>query len=91
MSFVSCDKESSFSMSQDAAMAKAIAKVFPSSRHRLCMWHITKKFPEKLSHVYHDHSEFQTEFSALIWNSKSIESFERNWVKVMEKYRLEDK
>jgi hypothetical protein len=33
---------------QDAAMKKAIALVFPESRHRLCMWHITQKLPLKV-------------------------------------------
>ncbi|KAL9686737.1 hypothetical protein QQ045_031130 [Rhodiola kirilowii] len=28
---------------QDAAIKAAIATIFPSSRHRFCMWHITKK------------------------------------------------
>ncbi|XP_062006001.1 protein FAR1-RELATED SEQUENCE 5-like [Rosa rugosa] len=35
---------------QDLAMKGAIAKIFPNTRHRLCLWHIKKKFVEKLSH-----------------------------------------
>lgn len=37
---------------QDLAMKTAIAKVFPNTRHRLCIWHIKKKFAEKLSCVF---------------------------------------
>ncbi|KAH9782212.1 protein FAR1-RELATED SEQUENCE [Citrus sinensis] len=33
---------------QDRAMQKAIENVFPTTRHRWCLWHIMKKVPEKL-------------------------------------------
>ena len=33
---------------QDPALKKAIHKVFPLAHHRLCMWHITKKLPNKV-------------------------------------------
>ncbi|KAL9674824.1 hypothetical protein QQ045_003023 [Rhodiola kirilowii] len=33
---------------QDAAMKVAISRVFPTSRHRFCMWHITEKLQSKV-------------------------------------------
>ncbi|KAJ3670144.1 hypothetical protein LUZ60_010468 [Juncus effusus] len=51
---------------QDLAMKKAIADVFPDSRHRLCLWHIMKKFGEKLSHVYNSKSPFKNEIQNCI-------------------------
>nr|KAJ0216989.1 hypothetical protein LSAT_V11C300106290 [Lactuca sativa] len=33
---------------QDVALKKAIDNVFPLAHHRLCMWHITKKLPNKM-------------------------------------------
>ena len=33
---------------QGRAMQKAVANVFPNTRHRWCVWHIMKKLPEKL-------------------------------------------
>lgn len=36
---------------QDKAMKSAIAKVFPNSRHRFCLWHILMKIPQKLGQV----------------------------------------
>ncbi|VVA36983.1 PREDICTED: FAR1-RELATED SEQUENCE, partial [Prunus dulcis] len=33
---------------QDAAMAIAISIAFPTTFHRLCIWHITSKFSVKL-------------------------------------------
>jgi hypothetical protein len=39
----------------DAAMAGAIAYVFPNTSHRLCLWHIYLNASKHLSHVIHDH------------------------------------
>ncbi|VVA35426.1 PREDICTED: FAR1-RELATED SEQUENCE, partial [Prunus dulcis] len=33
---------------QDAAMTRAISIAFPTTFHRLCIWHITSKFSVKL-------------------------------------------
>ena len=38
---------------QCAAMANAIVKVFPDTKHRLCVWHIYQNAAKKLSHVFH--------------------------------------
>ncbi|KAJ0680438.1 putative MULE transposase domain, FHY3/FAR1 family [Helianthus annuus] len=34
---------------QDPSMLRAVPMVFTESRHRLCMWHIMKKLPSKIS------------------------------------------
>lgn len=33
---------------QDGSMLRAVAKEFPESKHRLCMWHIMQKIPAKV-------------------------------------------
>lgn len=33
---------------QDKSMKAAVAEVLTDSRHRLCMWHITDKLPNKV-------------------------------------------
>lgn len=33
---------------EDPAMKVAVSRVFPLSRHRLCMWHIVSKIPAKV-------------------------------------------
>lgn len=38
---------------QDPSMKQAIAIVFTKSRHRLCMWHIMKKIPLKVTKLKH--------------------------------------
>lgn len=44
---------------QDIAMGKAIAKLFPNSHNGLCTWHISKKFPKNLHHLYAAHKYFK--------------------------------
>ena len=74
---------------QDLAIGAALAKVFPETRHRLCLWHIRKKFPEKLAHIYHKKSVFKRELKKCIRDSPSIQIFEEEWQHLMIKYNLE--
>ena len=76
-------------MDQDIAMGAAIAKVFPKTRHCLCLWHINKKFPEKLSHIYHKKSIFKCELKRCISDSPSVEKFEEAWKSLILTYGLE--
>jgi transposase-like protein len=41
---------------QCGAICGAVSEVLPNTRHRLCLWHIMKKLPEKLIGVPH-HTE----------------------------------
>ncbi|XP_057444618.1 protein FAR1-RELATED SEQUENCE 5-like [Lotus japonicus] len=75
---------------QDLAMKAALAKVFPESRHRLCLWHIIKKFPEKLAHIYHKQSIFKRDMKRCIRGSHSIQSFEEEWMRIMVEYNLKE-
>jgi hypothetical protein len=75
---------------QDLAMKAALAKVLPETRHRLCLWHIRKKFPEKLAHVYHKKSIFKRDLKRCIYNSPSIQGFEEEWRRLMSEYNLEN-
>ncbi|GAB2281892.1 hypothetical protein Dimus_016456 [Dionaea muscipula] len=75
---------------QDLAMKGAIAKVFPNSRHRLCLWHIKKKFVEKLSHLYYKQSKFKKEMKKCIKYTYSVEEFEEQWENLVIKYQLQD-
>ncbi|XP_050365733.1 protein FAR1-RELATED SEQUENCE 5-like [Argentina anserina] len=73
---------------QDLAMKGAIAKIFPATRHRLCIWHIKKKFDEKLSHVYYKKSNFKTVMKKCIWATYKVDDFEEQWKKLIEEHDL---
>ncbi|KAF1886772.1 hypothetical protein Lal_00046009 [Lupinus albus] len=62
---------------QDIAIRGAIAKVFPKSRHRLCLWHIMQKFLTRLAHIYHKKSMFKRDLKRCIRDSPNIEVFEK--------------
>ncbi|XP_038680632.1 protein FAR1-RELATED SEQUENCE 5-like [Tripterygium wilfordii] len=73
---------------QDRAMKNAIQLVFPTTNHRLCLWHIMKKLPEKFG----SHAEYEN-ISRLIheaiYDSQSINDFEGVWRTLIEIYHLE--
>ncbi|KAI8559418.1 hypothetical protein RHMOL_Rhmol04G0172300 [Rhododendron molle] len=62
---------------QDPAMTKAIGNVLPNTLHRYCIWHITKKFFEKLGAVIY--KEHYDKFSSCIWESERPEEFDVRW------------
>ncbi|KAF8403065.1 hypothetical protein HHK36_011159 [Tetracentron sinense] len=74
---------------QDKAMKAAIARVFPSTIHRFCKWHILNKVPEKLNRVYQNDNNFGWEFRHCIENV-IIDDFKRDWKSLLEKYSLSD-
>ncbi|GFY99602.1 far-red elongated hypocotyls 3 [Actinidia rufa] len=74
---------------QDLAMKGAIAKVFPNTRHRLCIWHIKKKIVEKLSQVYYKRSKFKKEVKKYIWKTYKKEDFEERWMTLIKEYGLQ--
>jgi len=75
---------------QDSAITNAVATVFPNSKHHFCMWHITKKIPEYLSHVYHQYNDFSNKFSWCIHGTTTPKEFEMVWFEIMKMYNLEE-
>ncbi|XP_052291650.1 protein FAR1-RELATED SEQUENCE 5-like [Citrus sinensis] len=75
---------------QDLAMKRAIVTVFPNTHHRLCLWHIKKKFAEKLSHVYFKKSRFKIGLKKCIMSTYKVEEFEETWKSLIIEYKLED-
>ena len=76
---------------QDQAMAGAISSILPHTTHLLCSWHISQKFPEKLSNYYSKYpGTFKVDFNNCIYNSLTEDIFESRWEGLVVKYKLED-
>ncbi|KAG1331272.1 protein FAR1-RELATED SEQUENCE 6 [Cocos nucifera] len=70
------------------AIQGAVAEVFPGVRHRLCMFHIMKKIPEKLRGF----AEFKAVKKAIkkaSYDSLRVNEFEQDWQKVTKGHGLE--
>ncbi|KAL9262682.1 FAR1-RELATED SEQUENCE 5-like protein [Drosera capensis] len=63
---------------QDEAMIKAIKKVFPSSRHRFCAWHVQKHVEEQLQSVRSQYGNFEEAHEKWV-KSHNIGEFKSNW------------
>ncbi|WVZ04499.1 hypothetical protein V8G54_025305 [Vigna mungo] len=60
---------------QCRAMTNAIDQVFPSTKHRWCLWHIMKKIPEKLQ-GYKNYLSMKTDLKVLVYDCCSTLEFE---------------
>ncbi|XP_047326679.1 protein FAR-RED IMPAIRED RESPONSE 1-like [Impatiens glandulifera] len=74
---------------QCRSMTIAIEKVFPNTNHRFCLWHIMKKLPTKLA-AHAQYKSIKKALKNIVYNSITIEQCERNWMKMIEKFELED-
>jgi transposase-like protein len=43
---------------EDVSMKDAITKILPDTTHRLCMWHIMDKVPEKVGPSLREDQDF---------------------------------
>jgi hypothetical protein len=74
---------------EDASMRAAIAIVLPNTIHRLCMWHIMKKLPEKIDAYLLKDDEFRKMINSCVWDSKTTKEFETRWQAWITTYHLE--
>nr|XP_020191814.1 protein FAR1-RELATED SEQUENCE 5-like [Aegilops tauschii subsp. strangulata] len=71
-------------------MAKAIPQSFPDTVHKLCRWHILKKYKEYLALLYKKYETFKEEFTAILnWLLMPTE-FEASWAELVHKYNLQN-
>ncbi|KAH6806080.1 hypothetical protein C2S51_030911 [Perilla frutescens var. frutescens] len=76
---------------QDPALSIAVERALVGTRHRLCMWHIMLKVPEKVpSHLRKDEL-FTERFNASVWTDliEPLE-FEQKWKDIIEDFDLTD-
>ncbi|XP_021769823.1 protein FAR1-RELATED SEQUENCE 5-like [Chenopodium quinoa] len=57
---------------QYPAMGIAIEKVFTKTKHRLCMWHIMRKVPEKVGTDFCKETDFLKKLSAVVWDREIV-------------------
>ncbi|KAI8562748.1 hypothetical protein RHMOL_Rhmol03G0058900 [Rhododendron molle] len=74
---------------QCLGMKNGIQKVFPDTRHRLCIWHIMKKVPEKFG-MYNAYEQISSCMRKAVWNSLTIKQFEDAWDGFIKKYELQN-
>uniref|UniRef100_A0A7N0UV65 SWIM-type domain-containing protein n=1 Tax=Kalanchoe fedtschenkoi TaxID=63787 RepID=A0A7N0UV65_KALFE len=76
---------------QDPSMKIAIKNIFPNSIHRLCMWHITKKFTEKIGNILCRDKKFLDNLDGIVCNAHyEPDVFESEWARMIEDYKLQD-
>ncbi|XP_041011331.1 protein FAR1-RELATED SEQUENCE 5-like [Juglans microcarpa x Juglans regia] len=75
---------------QDRAIKNTIAIVFPETRHRLCLWHILKKVPKKLGSYAAYRSGLKTQLMKCVYDTQTIEEFEKCWTKFINTYDLHE-
>ncbi|CAA0827173.1 Protein FAR1-RELATED SEQUENCE 5 [Striga hermonthica] len=72
------------------AMKNAIEIVFgDSTRHRLCLWHIMKKIPEKLS-GHSNYEGIKNFMQALVYDALTEDEFDSGWLMMIDGYNLHD-
>ncbi|KAJ0972994.1 hypothetical protein J5N97_020953 [Dioscorea zingiberensis] len=73
---------------QCMAIQGAIKTVFPNSHHRLCLWHIMKKVPEKLG-GFTQYKAIKKMLKSIVYEAMDIEEFEDLWLKMIKEYNIE--
>ncbi|XP_039133193.1 protein FAR1-RELATED SEQUENCE 5-like [Dioscorea cayenensis subsp. rotundata] len=75
---------------QDAAMAKAIAKVFPKTYHRICSWHLFQNALKHLGHAFRKSNKFGADFKSCMYDFEYDEDFINAWDSLLEKHKVRD-
>ncbi|XP_024962943.1 protein FAR1-RELATED SEQUENCE 5-like [Cynara cardunculus var. scolymus] len=74
---------------QCSAMKQAIPMVFTEAKHRLCMWHIMKKVPSKVSAALNHDPNFNKVINKLVWNIHiGPTEYETRWHEMIHQFNL---
>ncbi|KAE8691181.1 Protein FAR1-RELATED SEQUENCE 9 [Hibiscus syriacus] len=80
----------SITTDQDRIIRAAVARVFPVTRHRFCIWNVFREARDKLADVYHSHPTFEAEFQRCIKLTETVDEFESCWEFLLLQYGLGD-
>ncbi|XP_019176479.1 PREDICTED: protein FAR1-RELATED SEQUENCE 1-like [Ipomoea nil] len=70
---------------QCSAMAAGISMVFPTSRHRLCIWHIGENSKKHIK-ALRNHKDFLDMFNCVLKYTETEAEFEVYWTRMVTKY-----
>jgi hypothetical protein len=73
---------------EDASMKAAIGMILPETTHRLCMWHIMDKIPEKVGPSIREDEEFWKRLNSCVWGSETTEDFVTQWTSIITDFQL---
>jgi transposase-like protein len=73
---------------EDASMKATISKILPDTHHKLCMWHIMDKVPEKVGPSLREDQDFYDRLNSCVWGSETPEEFESNWSSFINDFHL---
>lgn len=75
---------------QDAAIREAFSIIWNESKHRLCMWHIMAKLPNRVSTDLLLNTDFRKRFLKLVWSVYlGPQEFEVKWNALLTEFDLE--
>ena len=66
----------------------SIAQILPYTAHRLCMWHIMEKVPEKVGPSLRENEGFWERLNKCVWGSENSDEFVSQWNSIMTDYGL---
>ncbi|XP_074298524.1 uncharacterized protein LOC141629418 [Silene latifolia] len=71
---------------------QAVKDVFgDKTQHRLCMWHIMKKLPDKVGPTICQNTNFLKEINSIVWDGEiDTQEFELRWKSILSSYELSD-
>ncbi|XP_024310280.1 protein FAR1-RELATED SEQUENCE 5-like [Brachypodium distachyon] len=75
---------------EDQSMKIAIEDVMHNTVHRLCMWHIMRKLPEKVGPPLREDEHFYSTINSCVWGSENPTEFEAKWSSMISEFGLED-
>ena len=75
---------------EDESMKIAIQQILRDTIHRLCMWHIMRKLPEKVGPPLREDEHFYSTINSSVWGSENPTEFEEKWSSMISEFGLEE-
>ncbi|XP_028553412.1 protein FAR1-RELATED SEQUENCE 5-like isoform X3 [Dendrobium catenatum] len=80
----------SLTTDQGKALGAAVAKAFPTTRHRICKWRVLSRCKKKLADVYSRYPNLPEELRKYVLECETSDVFEACWKLVLDKYNLRE-